>query len=351
MDVSIIGASGDCGREIVTQLLAARVLAPTERLQLVGRAGGRSAQILVGICSDLRDAYAEMAPELDVALHPEEIVADVIVMAAGTTVSGAVATRAELARANLPLFQTYAQAIAKYGQGHEIVIVVTNPVELAVEVFSRELGRHRVIGIGAYSDSLRFRREIAFDLGIRRQLVKGFVVGEHGENMVPLWSSVRVQGMDTEELLTTLDRLRPEAAVSQFPKRLSQSKQVVFNFLEQGSIAAAYRYVDSLTADLRVVLKPYVTHLSGAKTISATANVTVDLVKTLLDGREIVVCGQVQLSGEFYDIHTPLGVPIVVTPFGWTQVVTLQLWEEEAQLLQRMAAQMSQRLKEDLQHG
>lgn len=350
MDVSIIGASGDCGREIVTQLLVARVLAPTERLQLVGRASGKSAQVLVGICSDLRDAYAEMAPELDVALHPEEIVADVVVITAGATVGGAVRSRADLAKANLPIFETYAKALAKYGQGHEIVIVVTNPVELAVEVFSRYLDRRQVLGIGAYSDSLRFRREIAADLGVRRQLVQGFVVGEHGDSMVPLWSSVRVQGMDREELVTAVNRLRHAGPMSEFPAQIIQSKQAVFDLLSQDKIEAAYRYVDSLSADLRVALKPYVTHLSGAKTISATANVTVDLVKTLLDGREIVVSGQVQLQGEFYDIHTPLGVPIVVTPFGWTQVVPLQLWEEEAQLLQRMAAQMSQRLKEDLSH-
>lgn len=350
MDVSIIGASGDCGREIVTQLLVTRMLAPTERLQLVGRAGGKSAQTLIGLSSDLRDAYAEMAPELDVALHPEEIVGDVIVMTAGATLGSTVKSRAELAKANLPLFETYAKAIARYGQGHEIVIVVTNPVELAVEVFSRQLGRQRVIGIGAYSDSLRFRREIAADLGVRRQLVKGFVVGEHGDNMVPLWSSVRVQGMDTEELLAIIERLRHNGSISQFPAKLSQAKQEVFEYLNQGDIEEAYRYVDRLSPDLRVVLKPYVTHLSGAKTIAATANVTVDLVKTLLDGREIVVSGQVQLTGEFYGIHTPLGVPIVVTPFGWTQVVPLQLWEEEVQLLQRMATQISKRLQEDLSY-
>lgn len=350
MDVAIIGASGDCGREIVTQLLVARTLAPTERLQLVGRSGGRSAQILVGLCSDLRDAYAEMAPELDVALDPAEIVADVIVMTAGATVSEQMSTRAELAQANLPLFQRYADAIARYGQGHEILVIVTNPVELAVEVFSRALGRQRVIGIGAYSDSLRFRREIAADLGVRRQLVKGFVVGEHGDNMVPLWSTVRVQGMDTEELLMLLTRLRQQGQISEFPARLAQAKQSVFDCLQQ-SVAAAYRAVDQLPADLRVVLRPYVTHLSGAKTIAATANVTVDLVRSLLDGREIVISGQVQLKGEFYDIHTPLGVPIVVTPFGWTQVVPLQLWEEEACLLQQMAASIARRLQEDLQHG
>ncbi|HEY9643805.1 MAG TPA: hypothetical protein V6C57_25165, partial [Coleofasciculaceae cyanobacterium] len=323
-------------------------ISPSERLQLVGRSGGRSAQVLAGICSDLTDAYAEMAPELDVALHPEEIVADVIVMTAGATISGNIKSRAELAKVNLALFEQYAKAIAQYGHGHEVIIIVTNPVELAVEVFSRYLGRRRVIGIGAYSDSLRFRREIANDLGIRRQLVKGFVVGEHGDKMVPLWSSVQVQGMDIEELDATLKRLRRGSTVRDFPADLKREKQVIFDYLSQGQVAAAYQHVDRLSPDLRVVLKPYVTHMSGAKTISATANVTVDLVKTLLDGREAVISAQVQLSGEFYGINTPLGVPIIVTPFGWTQVVPLQLWEEEVQMLKLIAMDLSQRLQEDL---
>lgn len=351
MDVAIIGASGDCGREVVTQLIGARALAPTERLQLVGRAEGRSAKILAGMCTDLEDAYAEMAPELDVALHPEEIVADVIVMAAGATVGGAVGSRADLAQVNLPIFEQYARAIAHHGSGHELVVVVTNPQELAVEVFSRHLGRHRVIGIGAYSDSLRFRREIAVELGVRRQLVQGFVVGEHGENMLPLWSSVRIQGMDTDELQSILQRLRQGHAIRDFPALVAQEKQGVMNLLRQGDVAAAYATVSRLSPDLRVVIKPFVTHLSGAKTISATANVTVDLVQALLDGREIVVSGQVQLDGEFYGVRTPMGVPIVVTPFGWTQVVAVQLWEEEAQLLQRIATTLSKRIHEDLRHG
>ncbi|MGB3295175.1 MAG: hypothetical protein WBB01_19500 [Phormidesmis sp.] len=351
MDVSVIGASGDCGREIVSRLVALGALMPTERLQLVGREGGRSSKILYGLCSDLSDAYAEKAPVLDVALAPEDIVADVIVMTAGATVGGDTVTRSALSATNLPIFESYAKAIAQHGYGHEVVIIVTNPVELAVEVFSRHLGRHRVIGVGAYSDSLRFRREIAADLGIRRQLVQGFIVGEHGEGMVPLWSSVKIHGMTSDELRNARRQLQRARTVGQFPEEVAREKEVVMGYLEAGKVAQAYSYVDSLPPDLRVVVKPFVTHISGAKTIAATANVTTDLVQNLLEGREMVVCGQVQLDGEFYGLRTPLGVPIVVTPNGWTQVVPLQLWAEEADLLQTAAAQLNQRLKEDLQHG
>ncbi|GAB4226629.1 MAG: L-2-hydroxycarboxylate dehydrogenase [Elainellaceae cyanobacterium] len=351
MDVSVIGASGDCGREIVAQLVGSGVLDSTERLQLVGRAEGRSARILYGLCSDLADAYAEKTPALDVALQTKDIVGDVIVMAAGATISGQLKSRSELAAVNLPVFESYAKAIAQSGYGHEVVVIVTNPVELAVEVFSRHLGRHRVIGIGAYSDSLRFRREIAADLGVRRQLVQAFVVGEHGENMVPLWSSLKIHSMDVEELYLVRQQLQRGRSISEFPEEVAREKQMIMGYLQKEDIRHAYEYVDSLPPDLRVVLKPFVTHLSGAKTISATANVTVDLVQNLLEGREIVLSGQVQLDGEFYGIRTPLGVPIVVTPSGWTQVVALPLWAEEIQLLQLMAERMKQRLKEDLQRG
>jgi len=229
---------------------------------------------------------------------------------------------------------------------------VTNPVELAVAVFSRHLGRHRVIGVGAYSDTLRFRREIATDLGVRRQLVQGFVVGEHGEGMVPLWSSVKVHGMTPEELREIRRRLQQGLSVRDFPDAVLREKQSVMAIIKTGDIAQAYRYVDGLSSDLRVVIKPFVTQLSGAKTIAATANVTVDLVHSLLQGKEMVVSGQVQLAGEFYDIQTPLGVPILVTPSGWSRVVTLQLWAEEAEMLQKSAETISRRLKEDLaQHG
>ena len=150
MDVAILGASGDCGRAIAAQLVAARVLATTERLQLVGRREGNSGSVLHGLVSDLTDAYAEHVPYLDVALSPDEIVADLWVVSAGATVppnlAKAGASRGGLAEGNAPVFRAYAEALARYGQGTEIVIVVSNPVELGVAYFAEAIGRSRVIG-------------------------------------------------------------------------------------------------------------------------------------------------------------------------------------------------------------
>ena len=348
MDVAILGASGDCGRAIAGQLVAERLLTTTERLQLVGRRGGASASILHGLVSDLTDAYAEHVPYLDVALDPEEIVADLWVVAAGGTVPPSAVklggTRGGLAAANAPVFRDYARALAKYGQGTEIVIVVSNPVELGVAYFAEAIGRERVIGIGAYSDTLRFRREIAAALGVRRQRVSGFMLGEHGDAQVPVWSSVQIHGMAPEELAATVARLRHGVTLDDFTATCTRERKAVTEMLLAGQVAEAFTRVDSLAPDVRVVVKPYVTHLSGSKTVLATASVTVDLVRTLLDGREVLVAGQAMLEGDFYGMHGPLGVPVVAGTNGISRVVEIPLTDQEHS---RLTA-ISRRLQEQV---
>ena len=58
----MIGATGDVGRQVCTQLVERQVLPPTSRLQLVGRRGGASSRAVHGLRADLVDAYDEHAP-------------------------------------------------------------------------------------------------------------------------------------------------------------------------------------------------------------------------------------------------------------------------------------------------
>ena len=348
MDVAILGASGDCGRAIAGQLVAERLLATTERLQLVGRRGGPSASILHGLVSDLTDAYAEHVPYLDVALDPDEIVADLWIVAAGATVppslEKAAASRGMLGAGNAPIMRDYADALARYGQGTEVVIVVSNPVELGVAYFAEVAGRERVIGIGAYSDTLRFRREIAAALGVRRQRVSGFMLGEHGEAQVPVWSSVQIHGMDAAELAATVARLRHDATLADFAETCARERRAVTELLTAGRVAEAFARVDTLASDVRVVVKPYVTHFSGSKTVLATASVTVDLVRTLLDGREVLVAGQAMLKGDFYGLHGVLGVPVVAGANGISRVVEIPLTDQELDRLTVISRRMQEQV-------
>ncbi|GGF41404.1 lactate/malate family dehydrogenase [Subtercola lobariae] len=346
MDVAVLGAAGDVGRAICAELIERRVLGAHSRLQLVGRAGGLSARAVHGLRVDLIDAHDEHAPIIDVALRPEDVVADVVVMAAGRTIptaAGSGVDRDALASTNLPIFDEYAAALAEYGSGHEVVIVVTNPVELGVAAMSRRLNRHRVIGMGAWLDTLRFRREIAWSLGIRRQRVSGFVAGQHGEGVVPLWSTVRLRGLDSDDRAAFVRRLRGDRDLNIFSEEIAAARAAISR-MAGDDITDAFDYVDGLPPGIRTIVRPFLTHQSGAKTAFGTARATVELVDTVLDGREIVVAGQVALEGEISLGGQPftgvLGVPIVVGPDGWTRVLLDDLAPDEDAYLGEVAARI-----------
>lgn len=346
MDVAILGATGDIGRAVCSALIERGELAPGSRLQLVGRADGPSGSAVHGLRVDLIDAHDERVPHIDVATRPEDVVADVVVVTAGRTPPtglGQATDRNHLALDNRKVFESYADALAKHGSGQEVVIVVSNPVELAVEVFARRLGRHRVIGMGAWLDTLRFRREIAATLGIRRQRVGGFVAGQHGDRMVPLWSTVRLRGLDRDERAEIVGKLRGDRTLASFASEVTAAKNLV---VMQKDVAEAFALVDTYPPDVQAVVRSYLTHQSGAKTANGTANATVDLIRTVLDGRDIVVAGQVLLDGEIELGGMPwrgvLGVPVAVGPEGWTRVMLDDLAADEARLLWEVAQDINE---------
>ena len=132
MKICVVGAAGDIGRQIVSSIIRERIPLPDETLQLVGRDEPSSQLKLLGLISDLRDGFAETSPEIESA-GARKVDADIIVIAAGSSTDSNNPKRAGLARANLPTLREYADGITF--AGHEIVIIVTNPVELGVTVF------------------------------------------------------------------------------------------------------------------------------------------------------------------------------------------------------------------------
>ena len=146
-------------------------------------------------------------------------------------------------------------------------------------------------------------------------------------------------------LRSTVGRLRCGTDLDNFAESCARERRAVTELLAAGQVAEAFTRVDSLSPDVRVFVKPYVTHLSGSKTVLATASVTVDLVRTLLDGREVLVAGQAMLEGDFYGLRGPLGVPVVAGMNGISRVVEIPLTDRE---LARMEA-VSHRLQEQVE--
>ena len=356
MDISVIGASGGCGREIVTRLVSEGLLGRRELLQLVGgNPASNRPSYLHGMRADLQDAYAENIPEIDVTNDAGDIVGDIVVMAAGMTLpvdagkAGSVQSRDDLALGNARLFEHFAAAVARNRKGNPpLVIIVSNPVELGVHVFCRHLPREYVLGMGAFSDSQRFRWEIASQLGIGRQRVSASMAGEHGLGMVPLWSTVRIHGLRDEELQATIARLRDGTTSADFPARLAAEHAALMSGMmadpDSGPVRALER-VACLPPDLRVALKPFPVHYSQAKTVSATATATIEFVKALCEGRAVEICAQYQHLGEM-GIYGPIGNRLILDGSVRRVVPGDDLTHEEIALLQSCGARCLKKIRE-----
>ncbi len=348
MDIAIIGANGDVGRALAVQIISRQLLSPRQRLQLVGRREGGSASALHGFRADLYDAFAEITPEIDVAFSPEDVAADLILFCAGRTAptsSSQMVSRHDLALSNRAVFESYAQSLARRGHGEELVIVVTNPVELGVEVFSRYLDPHRVLGMGAYQDTMRLRREIAADFGVRRQRVHGYMLGEHGDALVPILSRFWIYGFDEAENARALQRLRGDRHPSQFAATVLSQKAALATYLKNGEVEQAFRYAEAQPPDMRAVLLPLVTHIAGAKTAVSTAAVTAEMAEQILTGAQSVIPAQVSLTSEdWFGPAGVLGVPVICSLRGWTRVTDLDVDDEERDCLLAAAATIRDRL-------
>jgi len=350
MDIAIIGANGDVGRHLAVQIIGRQLLSPRSRLQLVGRRDGASQSALHGLRADLYDAFAEITPEIDVALAPEEVAADLILFCAGRTAptdSTRIVNRQTLARENRVVFEQYARTLAERGNGQEIVVVVTNPVELGVQVFAQYLGARRVLGMGAYQDSMRLRREIGTALGLRRQSVHAYMLGEHGDALVPILSRLWIYGCDEAENRAIRARLAAGRRPQDFSSALMREKTYLAHLLSESRVAEAFRHAEAQPPDLRAVLLPLITHISGAKTAVSTAAVTAELVEQLLTGGQSVIPAQVQLAdGDWIGPPSVLGVPVVCSMRGWSRVTDLDMAPGEWSCLLTAAETINQRLDE-----
>jgi len=361
MDISVIGASGGCGRDVVAKLVSDGVLGHRELLQLVASnpTSSRPAY-LHGLRADLQDAYAENVPELDVTDDPGQIIGDIVVMAAGATFptdagqSGSLQDRNALAQTNIALFERYANAIAQNREGHPpVVIVLSNPVELGVHVFSRYLPRQNVLGMGAFSDSQRFRWEIASQLGVARQRVHASIGGEHGLGMVPLWSTVRIHGLSAAETQDTVRTLRAGITTLEYPRRLASEHRDIMALMQADPVGGPVRALERiarLPPDLRVALKPFPVHYSQAKTVAATSSATVELVKALCEGRSVEVCAQFEHQGEG-DIKGPVGNRLLLEGEVRRVVPMDDLTEEERDRLRESGRRSLERIEGWIQGG
>jgi len=336
--VAIVGAAGSCGRQLAVQLLDREVLDPSARLQLVAHYGGASEYELHGLRADLRDAFADRAPTIELVIRPEDVNAEIFVMLAGRTVPSDPrqnVDRMALARANHSVFSMYANEFARRGDNAPLVIVQSNPVELGVQTFADAIGRHKVIGAGSYSDTLRFRREIADSVGVRRDAVRALMLGQHGDHLVPVWSSIEIDGYDDNAMRTWRDTQQSGRSVTNLPNEIVSYRAECLEMVADGKIHEVFAKAATFPVDISAAVKPFLVHTTAGHTTEiVTAHAVAEIVTVLVNHQEAVLPLQVLLEGEFADLHGVGGVPVLLGPNGWTEVVTPSLEADELEALQ-----------------
>src|SRR5205814_3941126 len=107
-------------------------------------------------------------------------------------------SRLDLINRNVSLFKQILDSLQGAGlKKDSIIFVVSNPVDiltrLAIEKLSWEPSK--VIGLGTQLDTARFRSLIALETGLPPSQIKALILGEHGDSMVPIWSSATGAGI------------------------------------------------------------------------------------------------------------------------------------------------------------
>lgn len=144
--------------------------------------------------------------------------ADIIIITAGIARKPG-QTRLELAKTNVSIIRSITESIMEYAE-NPLIIVVSNPADvmtMEVKEFSG-LTSGRVIGSGTSLDTARFRYNISTELDVNVKDVQAYIVGEHGDSQVPVWSSAIVGGLPLREYEEQTGISLDKAAIAEHTK-------------------------------------------------------------------------------------------------------------------------------------
>jgi malate dehydrogenase len=233
--------------------------------------------------------------------YDETAGSDIVVITAGLARKPGM-TRDDLLFKNAEIVASVVDQVAPRSP-EAILILVTNPLDAMVQLAWRKSGfpPERVIGMAGVLDSARFRTFIARELDVSVENVTAFVLGGHGDTMVPLPRYSTVAGIPITELL-------PPERIAALVQRTRDGGAEIVGLLKTGS---AY-------------------YAPGAS--------TVEMVEAILrDKKKILPCAA-YLSGQYGVRGLYVGVPVKLGRRGVEQVIEIRLTAEEQAAFQRSAA-------------
>ncbi|MGH9675823.1 MAG: malate dehydrogenase, partial [Candidatus Acidiferrum sp.] len=194
MKVSIIGGGGLVGSSAAQALQVGGVVSHICLIDAnQDAAKGQALELLHGAClaSDQRLSAGSMEDIAD---------SDLVVITAGLRRKPE-ESRLDLINRNVDLFLTLLDDVKKAGlKETAYLVVVSNPVDVLTYLAVHRAGLpwQRVIGLGTQLDTSRFRGYLAKALKVPASQVQAMILGEHGDSMVPIWSSATIAGLPLE---------------------------------------------------------------------------------------------------------------------------------------------------------
>ncbi len=223
---------------------------------------------------------------------------DVVIVTAGVPRKPGM-SREDLVGTNQKIITDVTENIMKYAPD-AIIILVTNPLDTMVYLAKKVSGlpRERVFGQAGVLDSARMRAFIAMELNVSVENVHAFVLGGHGDEMVPLPRYSTVAGIPITHLL-------PKERIDAIVQRTRKGGGEIVNLLKKGSAFYA----------------------PGA----AVAQMTEAILK---DKKQILPCS-VYLEGEYGLSDIAFGVPAKLGRGGVEEVIEIELTDEEKEAMKR----------------
>jgi malate dehydrogenase len=283
-----------------------------QRIHDAGLADVVLTDILEGVPAGKALDMAESAPILGTDAHVagistgsgdyrETANSDIVVITAGFPRKPGM-SRDDLLKANYDVVKGVVDATVKLSPA-AILIIVTNPLDAMAQAAFKVSGfsRNRVIGMAGVLDSARMSTFVAAELGVSVENVHSFVLGGHGDDMVPLPRYSTVAGIPLPELLS---KEKIEAIVT----RTRKGGAEIVNLLKTGS---AYY---------------------------APSAAVVEMVEAILkDKKKILPCAA-YLEGEYGISGLFVGVPVKLGARGIEQIIEIKLTADEKAALDKSSA-------------
>ncbi|OSH21987.1 L-lactate dehydrogenase [Enterococcus faecalis] len=211
---------------------------------------------------------------------------------------------------NAEIMKTIVNNIMKSGFDG-ILVIASNPVDVLTYVAWQASGLpvSRVIGTGTTLDTTRFRKELSQRLAIDPRNVHGYIIGEHGDSEVAVWSHTMIGTKPILEMVDTTERLTSD----DLPIISDKVKNTAYEIIDRKQ--ATYYGIGMSTARI---------------------------VKAILNNEQAILPVSAYLDGQYGQQDVFTGIPAVVGNQGVTDIIELNLNAAEKELFQKSVTQLKQ---------